>query len=75
MKSIPEKLLCMLLGGVLLGFNAGRLDGGIHSMLFIIGIALINFSIYGISKQIRRKKCGIRGAYSFDVGKQSRRTR
>ena len=55
MKSIPEKLLCMLLGGVLLGFNAGRLDGGIHSMLFIIGIALINFSIYGISKQIRRK--------------------
>lgn len=72
MKNIAYKLLCMLIGGILLGFNAGRTDGIMHIALYIIGLALINLSIYSIGAQIRRKKCGTDGSVYRDSGKQSK---
>ena len=72
MKNMLCQMCCMLLGGILLGFNAGKLDRGIHTMLFIIGIAMINHSIYSISKRIWRRRCGTSGSDFPDSGKQNK---
>ena len=61
MKSILYKLLIMLLGGVLLGYNAGKLEDVIPVMLFIVGLAMIETSIFGISKQIGKMKTHLDG--------------
>lgn len=52
MKSILCKLICMLAGGILIGFNVRNLDDGIHIMLYVIGLALIGLSLSGIGKQM-----------------------
>lgn len=72
MKNIVCMLLCMLIGGILLGFHAGKTDGMIHIVLYIIGSAMIELSICGIVKQTRRKKCGTGGSDYPDSGKQNR---
>lgn len=56
MKSILYKLICMLAGGILIGFNVRKLDDGIHIMLYIIGLALIGLSVSGIGKNMRGRK-------------------
>lgn len=56
MISMLYKLLCMFCGGLLIGFNAGRLDDGTHTVFYIIGLAMVNFSICSISRQIRNRK-------------------
>lgn len=55
MISILCKLLCMFCGGLLMGFNAGRLDNGMHTLFYIIGLIMTNYSICGIGRQIIRK--------------------
>lgn len=56
MKSILCKLICMMAGGILIGFNVRNLDDGIHIMLYVIGLALIGLSLSGIGKQMRGRK-------------------
>ena len=56
MKSILCKLICMLAGGILIGFNVRNLYDGIHIMLYVIGLALIGLSLSGIGKQMWGRK-------------------
>lgn len=56
-KTIVTLIVC-LIGGVLIGFNAGKLSNTVNVVLFVVGVFLVSASttIVGLLKTIFKDK-------------------